>query len=146
MTGAERDRGRVSIFLAIALFAVLVMIGLSFDAAGRLRTQQRADNLAAEAARAGGQQIDVAQAMSAGLKVVDMAAAADAAVDYLDRAGVEGDATWVTQGEGCADTARCLRVDVQMTYDMVMLPIFGFPQQVTVNGSATAELLTDEDI
>ncbi|GAB7039991.1 MULTISPECIES: pilus assembly protein TadG-related protein [Catenuloplanes] len=146
MTGADRDRGRVSLFLAIALFAVLAIIGLSADAAGRLRTQQRADNLAAEAARAGGQEIDIELAMSQGLKVVDMGAAATAAVDYLRRAGVTGNATWITQGAGCADTARCLRVDVQMTYQMVMLPVFGFPETVTVNGSATAELLTDEDI
>ena len=146
MNRADRDRGRVSIFLAIALFAVLVVIGLSYDAAGRLRTQQRADNLAAEAARAGGQQIDITQAMQNGAKVVDRAAAATAALDYLENAGVQGNATWVTQGQGCDDTARCLRVDVQMTYDMVMLPVFGFAGQVTVAGSATAELLTDEDI
>ncbi|MFI5840194.1 pilus assembly protein TadG-related protein [Catenuloplanes sp. NPDC051500] len=143
MIRAGRDRGRVSIFLAIALFAVLVVIGLSFDAAGRLRTTQRANNLAAEAARAGGQQIDLERAMLDGVQVVDRNAAATAAVDYLQRAGVAGEANWVTQGEGCADTARCLRVNVQMTYDMVMLPIFGFPEQVTVNGSATAELRTD---
>lgn len=142
----HRDRGRVSIFLAITLFAVLVIIGLSFDAAGRLRTLQRADNLASEAARAGGQQIDVGAAMSGGRKVVDMNAAAVAARAYLERAGVAGTATWITRGAGCADTARCLRVDVQMTYQMVMLPVFGFPEQVVVNGSATAELLTDEDI
>jgi hypothetical protein len=143
MIRADRDRGRVSIFLAIALFAVLVVIGLSFDAAGRLRTVQRANNLAAEAARAGGQQIDLERAMLEGVQVVDMGAASTAAVDYLQRAGVAGKAQWVTQGDGCDDTARCLQVDVQMTYDMVMLPIFGFPEQVTVNGSATAELRTD---
>lgn len=142
MTGADRDRGRVSIFLSIALFAVLVIIGLSFDAAGRLRTVQRANNLAAEAARAGGQQIDLERAMLEGVQVVDMNAAATAAVDYLNRAGVAGEARWVTRGEGCDDTARCLRVDVRMTYDMVMLPVFGFPERVTVDGSATAELRT----
>lgn len=143
MTPAGRDRGRVSIFLAIALFAVLVIIGLSFDAAGRVRTLQRANNLAAEAARAGGQQIDLERAMLDGVQVVDMNAASTAAVDYLHRAGVAGNATWVTQGQGCDDTARCLKVDVQMTYDMVMLPVFGFPEQVTVDGSATAELRTN---
>lgn len=143
MNRADRDRGRVSIFLAIALFAVLVIIGLSFDAAGRLRTLQRANNLAAEAARAGGQQIDVERAMVDGVQVVDMDAAAAAALAYLRRAGVAGNARWVTQGDGCADTARCLRVEVEMTYEMVMLPVFGFPEQVTVDGSATAELRTN---
>ncbi|WP_033344426.1 pilus assembly protein TadG-related protein [Catenuloplanes japonicus] len=143
MIRADRDRGRVSIFLAIALFAVLVIIGLSFDAAGRVRTLQRANNLAAEAARAGGQQIDVERAMRDGVAVVDMTAASTAAVDYLQRAGVAGNAKWVTQGDGCELVTRCLRVEVEMTYDMVMLPIFGFPEQVTVAGSATAELRTN---
>ena len=56
MIGAhERDAGRVSLFLAVSMLGILAIIGMSFDGAGQLRALQRADNLAAEAARAGGQ-------------------------------------------------------------------------------------------
>lgn len=50
MTAGRGDAGRVSIFLAVALIGVLAIIGMAFDGAGQLRTLQRAENLAAEAA------------------------------------------------------------------------------------------------
>lgn len=77
------DDGRVSLFLAAGMIGVLAIIGLAFDGAGQLRSMQRADNLAAEAARTGGQSIDRAKAIEGGPKVIDQVAARAAVSSYL---------------------------------------------------------------
>src|SRR5207244_8849284 len=66
------------------------MLGLLIDGGGKVRALQRADNVAAEAARAAGQAIQAGQAISGGAKVVDTAAATDAATAYFTAAGVTG--------------------------------------------------------
>jgi hypothetical protein len=132
------DRGRVSVFLAIAIGAVLVVIGLTYDGVGRLRAYQRADNLAAEAARSAGQQIDVAGAIGGGAKVVssaDAVAAAQAFIAKLDEPGVSATVTAVD-----GDTE--LQVVVTITYDTVMLDLFGFADTYEVTGNASVELHT----
>jgi len=144
MSRPDGDSGRVSAFLAVTLTAVLVIVGLSFDAAGRFRTIQRANNLAAEAARAGGQAINLGEAMQGGAKEVDPVGARQAALNYLDLAGVEGSAEWISTGEGCAEQAQCLRVTVELTYQTAMLHLFGFPATIEVVGGSTAQLLTTE--
>ncbi len=139
MTAGRRraggDDGRVSVFLAIALTAVIVVIGLAYDGAGRFRTAQRAENLAAEAARAAGQAIVLPQAVMGGAKVVDPDAARGAAEDYLRAAGVSGTV------EVVEPERRELRVTVELDYDTAMLGLIGF-QRIPVTGSATAVLVT----
>ena len=129
------DGGRVSVFLAIALTAVVVVIGLAYDGAGRFRTTQRAENLAAEAARAAGQAIVLPQAVLGGAKEVDPDAARVAAEDYLRAAGVSGTV------EVVEPERRELRVTVDLDYDTAMLGLIGF-QRIPVTGSATAVLVT----
>ncbi|MEV4753694.1 hypothetical protein AB0J86_01055 [Micromonospora sp. NPDC049559] len=131
----------MSVFLAIALVAVLVIIGLVVDGAGRVRAMQRADNLAAEAARAGGQAIDVAAAVDGDAKVVDPEDARNAANLYLarlDEPGVTGTAEPSADGEH-------LTVTVWITYDTAMLDLFGFPDTYVTRGTATVELVTTSD-
>jgi hypothetical protein len=135
------DQGRVSVFLAIALIAVLVIIGLVVDGAGRIRTMQRANNLAAEAARAGGQAIDIGAAVDGGAKVVDPDDARLAAERYLaqlDETGVRGTAEPSADGEH-------LTVTVLITYDTAMLDFLGFPANYVERGEATVELVTTSD-
>src|SRR4051812_33942777 len=60
----DRDAGRIGLFYAIVLPGLLAMIGLAGDGAGYIRTTQRADNIAAEAARAGGQAIRLPDAIN----------------------------------------------------------------------------------
>lgn len=129
------DAGRVSVFLAIALTAVIVIIGLAYDGAGRFRTMQRADNLAAEAARAAGQAIVLPQAVMGGEKIIDPEAAREAAQAYLQSAGVTG------RVEVVEPARRELRVTVDLTYDTAMLGFIGY-QRIAVSGSATAVLVT----
>ncbi|PZF90661.1 pilus assembly protein TadG-related protein [Micromonospora deserti] len=134
----RRDAGRVSVFLAVAMLGVLAVIGLSFDGAGQLRTLQRADNLAAEAARAGGQAIDRATAIEGGPKRIDQPEARRAVAGYLAAAGVTGH----TVSFPVVDGEALVQVRVTITYRRSLLGLFGFDDTVTVSGEATARPLT----
>ncbi|MEU1808233.1 pilus assembly protein TadG-related protein [Micromonospora aurantiaca (nom. illeg.)] len=140
MTGRrEAENGRVSLFLAVAMTGVLAIIGLAYDGAGQLRTLQRADNLAAEAARAGGQMIDRARAIEGGPKRIDQVAARAAVAGYLDAAGGVRDHEVDFPVVG-AETQ--IRVRVQITYSRDLLGLFGVQDTAIVTGEATARALT----
>jgi hypothetical protein len=133
------DAGRVSLFLAAALAAVLIIVGLAYDGAGRLRTIQRAQNLAAEAARTGGQAIDLAQAIAGETPEIDEGQAQDAVANYLGAVpDVDGwEATVAADGQ-------TITVRVDISYDTAMLDVFGFDDTIPVQGRATAQLRTEE--
>ncbi|MEV4821837.1 pilus assembly protein TadG-related protein [Micromonospora sp. NPDC049275] len=133
------DHGRISIFLAVAMVGVLAIVGLSFDGAGQLRTLQRADNLAAEAARAGGQAIDRATAIEGGPTRINQPQARVAVADYLTAAGATTGHT-VTFPQIAGETV--VQVRVTITYRRSMLGLFGLADQVTVTGEATARAIT----
>jgi len=135
--GEHRDAGRVSLFLAVALTGVLVIIGLAFDGTGQLRSMQRADNLAAEAARTGGQAIHRASAIDGRPKVVDEEQARTAIGNYL--AGVAGVRGWSVR----FDSGQQLTVTVDVEYDTYLLDLFGFKDRILVRGEATAHLRTE---
>ncbi|MDO3704006.1 hypothetical protein Q3W71_20275 [Micromonospora sp. C28SCA-DRY-2] len=135
---AASDTGRVSVFLAVTMVGVLAIIGLAVDGAGQLRTLQRADNLAAEAARTGGQAIDRATAIEGGPKRINQPQARRAIADYLAAAG----ATRHTVSFPTVDGETVVRVEVTVTYRRSMLGLFGFDDTVTVSGEATARALT----
>ncbi|MEU8334315.1 pilus assembly protein TadG-related protein [Micromonospora tulbaghiae] len=140
MTGRrEAESGRVSMFLAVAMTGVLAIIGLAYDGAGQLRTLQRADNLAAEAARAGGQMIDRARAIEGGPKRIDQVAARAAVAAYLGAAGGVQDHEVDFPVVG---TETQIRVRVQITYSRDLLSLFGAQKTATVTGEATARALT----
>ncbi|AYF30522.1 MULTISPECIES: pilus assembly protein TadG-related protein [Micromonospora] len=140
MTGRrEAESGRVSLFLAVAMTGVLAIIGLAYDGAGQLRTLQRADNLAAEAARAGGQMIDRARAIEGGPKRIDQVAARAAVAAYLGAAGGVQDHEVDFPVVG---TETQIRVRVQITYSRDLLSLFGAQKTATVTGEATARALT----
>ncbi|SCL58857.1 Putative Flp pilus-assembly TadE/G-like [Micromonospora citrea] len=132
------DDGRVSVFLAVAMVGVLAVIGMAFDGAGQLRTLQRADNLAAEAARAGGQAIDRAAAIEGGPTRIDRPQARRAVADYLAAAGATGHTVSFPRVDG----ETRVRVRVTVTHHRSMLGLFGFDETVTVSGEATARPLT----
>ncbi|NGM12733.1 pilus assembly protein TadG-related protein [Verrucosispora sioxanthis] len=138
MTAGRGDAGRVSIFLAVALIGVLAIIGMAFDGAGQLRTLQRAENLAAEAARAGGQAIDRATAIEGGPKRINRREARRAVRNYLTTAGASDH----TVTFPVVDGETLIRVRVEVTYDRAALGLFGFSNTVTVSGEATARALT----
>lgn len=131
---ACRDDGRVSLFIAVLAVGILALIGLAVDGGAKMRAIERADYIAAEAARAGGQAINAPRAITGGQKVIDPAAAVDAATDYLAAAGVSGRAI-------PSDDGRRLQVTVTISSNTMVLSIIGI-RRITVTGTATAELLT----
>jgi hypothetical protein len=127
------DEGRIALLVLVLAFAVLAMIGLSVDGGGKVRALQRADNLAAEAARAAGQAILGPQAIQGGDKILDPTAAVVAARAYLASADVEGTVT-------VAPDRKHVTVSVTIVYHTVFLGMVGIPT-LTVTRQATAVLV-----
>lgn len=100
----DRDRGAVTVFVSIAVMGLLVLAGLVVDGGAKVRAVQRADRVAAEAARAAGQAIDLGAVLAGSELGVDRRAAVAAAEQYLSAAGVEGTVRVVKSGSGVAVT------------------------------------------
>ncbi|WP_155372419.1 hypothetical protein [Catellatospora vulcania] len=99
MSRFRGDGGKATVFVVIMAQAWVFMFGMVVVGGGRLRAYQRADNVAAEAARSAGQAIDPAQAIQGDAKVIDPALATAAAQAYLDRVGATGTVTVAPDGE-----------------------------------------------
>ena len=136
---ARRDSGGVSILFAIGMTAVMLIIGLSVDGGGQLRETQRASDIAAEAARAGGQQIDVADAIAGRPTVLDQTAARAAVQSYLDQAAADDGITVRHYSVSFPDTLH-ISVSVQLEYHTAVLTFIGV-RDLTANGSGTAALV-----
>lgn len=81
------DTGTITAFVAVFMVAVFAVIGLVVDATGQMRAVARTEHIAAEAARTGGQAIDVATELSGGPILLDPNQAIAAADAYLAEAG-----------------------------------------------------------
>jgi len=130
---ARRDDGKITLLVLVFMIAILAVIGLSVDGGAEIRALQRADNIAADAARTAGQAIDATHAIPGGAKVVDPGAAVAAASAYLAAAGVTGTV-------GVSQDRQQVTVTVTITTNTVMLSIVGI-DQMTVTGHATAQLV-----
>lgn len=125
------DRGGVTVFVAVCVIALIGIIGVAVDGGSTMRATERADYIAGEAARAGGQAIDPADAINGRAIVVDPQAAAAAAQAYLRSAGATG--TVSVSGDG-----KTLTVTVTGTYDTKFLSVLGIGSlPVTGHGKAT---------
>lgn len=133
LRGQGAERGALGVLLAVLVPGLLLIIGLAVDGGAKVAATQRANAIADEAARAGGQALDVSAAL-AGQVQVDPAAAVAAAQDYLARNDVQGAVTVVD-----GDT---LTVTTTITEPTAFLGLIGI-QTMTVEGSGTANLITD---
>lgn len=124
------DYGSVSIWLAISSLVMMLLVGLAVDLGGQVQAQQRAHDVAAQAARTGGQQVQAAPAIEGRYLGVDTAAARAAAERYLTAAGVDGTVS-ITGGD-------TITVHVTDTYSPRFL---GFLGDLTVTGDASARLV-----
>lgn len=101
-TTLERDRGAVSIFVAVLGVAFLLTAGLALDGGRKLGALSDARDLADNAARAGAQEIDPDAYIATGTPQLDPDAAYTAATSYLAATGntgtvvVTGDTVTVT--------------------------------------------------
>lgn len=84
------DRGSVSAFVAVIAIALVAVAGLVYDGGQILNAQARARDLAANAARAGAQEIDLDVLRAQQRVVLDPDRATSAANDYLAQHGATG--------------------------------------------------------
>ncbi|MFC4945818.1 pilus assembly protein TadG-related protein [Pseudonocardia sp. GCM10023141] len=131
MTESERGGGAVSVPMAIAMLAMILMIGLALDGVRAAQGLARADAVAEEAARAAGQALDPA-ALFRGVAVVDPVAAQTAAQTYIAAAGASGVATITASGR--------IHVEVVLTRPTLILGLIG-RDQLQSHGSADAVLV-----
>lgn len=118
-------------FVAVCVIALIGIIGVAVDGGSKMRATERADYVAGEAARAGGQAINPAGAISGRAIAVDPQAASAAAQSYLRSAAATG--TVSVSGDG-----KTLTVTVTGTYDTTFLPVVGIGSlPVTGHGKAT---------
>jgi Flp pilus assembly protein TadG len=126
------ERGAIGVFLAVLVPGLLLIIGLAVDGGVKVAATQRANAIADEAARAGGQALDVSAALT-GQVQLDPEAAVAAAQDHLTRNNVQGTVTVVD-----GDT---LRVSTAITEPTTFLGLIGI-STLTVEGFGTADLIT----
>ena len=127
------DDGSVTLFCCIASAGLLVLLGLVVDGGAKVRALERADRLAAEAGRAGGQAINVSAAITGTSPVVDATGAVRSAQNYLAQQGAAGTVQVV-------DGGRALVVDVTTSNPTVFLGIIGI-NSISVHGSAKVTLV-----
>jgi len=127
------DGGSVTLFCCISVVGLMILVGLVVDGGAKVRALQRADRLAAEAGRAGGQAIDVSAAIAGDAPTIDKQAAVLASQAYLRANGVSGTVA-------VTDTGRALVVDVTTTTATVFLGLIGV-NTLTVHGSAKVVLV-----
>lgn len=132
MTRRHNERGSISIWVVTATIVMVTLVGLAVDLGGQVHAQQRAHDVAAQAARAGGQQVEAAPAVEGRYVALDTAAARRAAEQYLAAAGVEGTVT-ITGG-------TTLVVRVTDIYEPTFLSMVGIGD-LTVTGDASARLI-----
>lgn len=131
--GERGDEGSVSVFLVITVVGLVVLIGLVADGGAKLRATQQADSTAAEAARAGGQALNLAQVVAGDGARVDRTLAVAAARDYLAAAGASG--TVIVDPSNAQ-----LVVTVTDTAPTAFLGLIGI-DQLAVTGSARVTLV-----
>lgn len=136
MTARPRDdEGSLSVWFATAAMAMILLVGLAVDLAGQVHTQQRARDVAAQAARTGAQEVVASQAVQGQSPRVDATAASAAVHRYLSSAGVTG-SVHITNG-------TTLVVTVSDSYHTKVLGIIGLGT-MRVTGAASARLVRSE--
>lgn len=122
-----RDRGSLTLMLAVLMVALLALVGLVIDGGRKLDQAGRAVAVAQAAARAGAGMADRSIAYRGGAIVVSQARAIAAARAYLAASGCSGTVR--------ADGVSRIRVTVTLTARTVVLSLVGID---TMTSTATA--------
>lgn len=133
MSHSRRHKGSVTIWLALASFVMIVLVGVAVDLSGQVYAQQHARDIAAQAARSAGQQIDASLGVRGIGAQTNTAQAIAAAKSYIAAAGMEGDAS-ITGG------GTTITVSVVDTYETKFLSIIGLTS-LRVTGSAETRVV-----
>lgn len=124
------EAGSVSLFLVVAVLGILIAVGLVVDGGQKLRATQRADDTAAEAARAAVQSVQPASTVRGNAPRVNATEAISAGQQYLRRAGVTGTVSVIGDR---------VRVTTSSSFNPAFLSLIGLGTQ-TVAGHAEARL------
>lgn len=128
----SRERGSVSLWAVLVAVTLIIMVGMAVDFGGQAVTEQRARAVAGEAARAGGQEVEL-DAAARGTDVrIDAEAAAAAARDYLYANGLSGSAK--------ATGPNGVEVTVTDRYQTQFLSVIGI-ESLPVTGKASATIV-----
>jgi Flp pilus assembly protein TadG len=133
--GADRQAGSVSLLLVVVVVALFIAVGLVVDGGQKLRAVQRADNAAAEAARAALQSVQPGATVRGQPPVVNPQQAISAAQHYLTVAGVTGTVTV---------TGDQVQVTTHASFTPAFLSLIGLGTQ-TVTGHGSARLARGVD-
>jgi Flp pilus assembly protein TadG len=134
VTGRD-DRGGVTVFVVVFIVALTAVAGLVFDGGNVLAARQAAANVAASAARAGAQALDIAGARTSAGTPLDATQADARAETYLAQTGHTGTAS-VHGNE--------VFVEVTITQPLFLLGFAG-RSVVTVHGRGAAHGLRAVD-
>jgi hypothetical protein len=109
------EHGSISVFATVIALALVLVAGLVLDGGRLLAARRQADDIAANAARAGAQAVDESSLRSGGA-AVDPIAGADAVAVYLA----------ATPATGAAQIAGdTVTVDVRLAVPMLLLGLAG---------------------
>lgn len=126
------ERGSVSLWAALVAVTLIIMVGVAVDFGGQAVAEQRARAVAGEAARAGGQEVEL-DAAARGVDVrINNEAAAAAARRYLTENGLSGSAA--------PSGTNGVEVTVTDRYDTQFLSIIGIGS-LPVTGKASATIV-----
>ena len=118
--------------MVTAAMAMIMLVGLAVDLGGRVLSRQHVANVAAQAARAGGQQLQASRAIRGRGVGTDPASAAAAARSYLAASDVVG----TVQLRG----STAVIVHTSATYRTKFLSIIGI-HRLPVTGSAESRIV-----
>lgn len=122
------DRGSVTVWIVESVVAMILIVGIAVDLTGQVSAKERVADVAAQAARAGGQQLQQAATLTGDTSLnVDQAVAA--AQSYLAASAVTG--TVSVNGDTVV-------VDATTTYSTIFLGIVGI-DTITVAGQGQAQ-------
>lgn len=127
----DRERGSVSVWLATAAVVMVILVGVVVDLAGQVYAQQHARNVANQAARVAGQQINAPVAIRGQGVQANAPLAVAAAQTYLNSSDVSGSAAIVN--------GTTIVVDTSSTYNTKFLSIIGLGS-MRVTGHAEARI------
>lgn len=122
----------MTVWLALASFVMIVLVGVAVDLTGQVHAQQRARDIAAQAARTGGQQLDAPRAIRGLSAQANPSQAAAAARSFLAGSDVSGTATIVD--------GTTLVVTTTDTYETKFLSIVGV-SGMRVTGKAEVRIV-----
>lgn len=117
MRNPRGEQGSAALFYAALAIGFFAVVALVVDGAGALKATQQADQIAAQAARQAGQQLDATSLVQGTANVkVDPVAAKAAAQQYITAAGAMG---------AVSVSGDKIRVTVQITYHPIFLGAVG---------------------